>query len=58
MNCEPGRASHELGQRHGDPEQYPALFAKVSPTKLKLLAFTDERLEYSSGDELDVRVKS
>jgi CRP/FNR family cyclic AMP-dependent transcriptional regulator len=28
------------------------LFAKVNPTKLKLLAFTGERLEYSSGDEL------
>jgi CRP/FNR family cyclic AMP-dependent transcriptional regulator len=28
------------------------LFAKVKPTKLKLLAFTSERLEYLSGDEL------
>ena len=28
------------------------LFAKVEPTKLKLLAFTSERLEYMSGDEL------
>jgi CRP/FNR family cyclic AMP-dependent transcriptional regulator len=28
------------------------LFAKVNPTKLKLLAFTGERLEYPSGDEL------
>jgi CRP-like cAMP-binding protein len=28
------------------------LFAKVNPTKRKLLAFTGERLEYSSGDEL------
>jgi len=28
------------------------LFAKVNPTKLKLLAFTSERLEYPSGDEL------
>ena len=28
------------------------LFAKVSPAKLKLLAFTSERLEYLSGDEL------
>jgi CRP/FNR family cyclic AMP-dependent transcriptional regulator len=28
------------------------LFAKVNPAKLKLLAFTSERLEYSSGDEL------
>src|SRR5918994_5245652 len=28
------------------------LFAKVNPPKLKLLAFTSERLEYLSGDEL------
>jgi CRP-like cAMP-binding protein len=28
------------------------LFAKVNPTKLKLLAFTSERLEYPSGEEL------
>jgi CRP-like cAMP-binding protein len=28
------------------------LFAKVDPAKLKLLAFTSERLEYMSGDEL------
>jgi CRP-like cAMP-binding protein len=28
------------------------LFAKVNPAKLKLLAFTSERLEYLSGDEL------
>jgi CRP-like cAMP-binding protein len=28
------------------------LFAKVEPAKLKLLAFTSERLEYRSGDEL------
>jgi CRP-like cAMP-binding protein len=28
------------------------LFAKVEPTKLKLLAFTSERLEYMPGDEL------
>ena len=28
------------------------LFAKVEPTKLKLLAFTSERLEYLPGDEL------
>ena len=28
------------------------LLAKVDPTKLKLLAFTSERLEYTSGDEL------
>lgn len=28
------------------------LFAKVNPTKLKLLAFTSERLQYASGDEL------
>jgi CRP/FNR family cyclic AMP-dependent transcriptional regulator len=28
------------------------LFAGVEPTKLKLLAFTNERLEYSPGDEL------
>jgi CRP/FNR family cyclic AMP-dependent transcriptional regulator len=28
------------------------LFAKVNPAKLKLLAFTSERLEYVSGDEL------
>jgi CRP/FNR family transcriptional regulator, cyclic AMP receptor protein len=28
------------------------LFAKVKPAKLKLLAFTSERLEYLSGDEL------
>jgi CRP-like cAMP-binding protein len=28
------------------------LFAKVDPAKLKLLAFTSERLEYLSGDEL------
>jgi CRP-like cAMP-binding protein len=28
------------------------LFAKVNPTRLKLLAFTSERLEYPSGDEL------
>jgi CRP/FNR family transcriptional regulator, cyclic AMP receptor protein len=28
------------------------LFAKVKPAKLKLLAFSSERLEYLSGDEL------
>lgn len=28
------------------------LFAKVEPAKLKLLAFTSERLEFMSGDEL------
>jgi CRP/FNR family cyclic AMP-dependent transcriptional regulator len=28
------------------------LFAKVEPAKLKLLAFTSERLEYLPGDEL------
>jgi CRP/FNR family cyclic AMP-dependent transcriptional regulator len=28
------------------------LFAKVNPAKLKWLAFTSERLEYVSGDEL------
>ena len=28
------------------------LFAKVEPAKLKLLAFTSERLEYPAGDEL------
>jgi CRP-like cAMP-binding protein len=28
------------------------LFAKINSTKLKLLAFTGERLEYPSGDEL------
>jgi CRP/FNR family cyclic AMP-dependent transcriptional regulator len=28
------------------------LFAKVEPAKLKLLAFTSERLEYLAGDEL------
>jgi CRP-like cAMP-binding protein len=28
------------------------LFAKVEPAKLRLLAFTSERLEYRSGDEL------
>jgi CRP/FNR family cyclic AMP-dependent transcriptional regulator len=28
------------------------LFAKVKPARLKLLAFTSERLEYLSGDEL------
>ena len=28
------------------------LFAKDEPAKLKLLAFTSERLEYLSGDEL------
>jgi CRP-like cAMP-binding protein len=28
------------------------LFAKVAPAKLKLLAFTSDRLEYLSGDEL------
>jgi CRP/FNR family cyclic AMP-dependent transcriptional regulator len=28
------------------------LFAKVDPAKLKLLAFTSERLHYPSGDEL------
>jgi CRP-like cAMP-binding protein len=28
------------------------LFAKIDPAKLKLLAFTSERLEYRSGDEL------
>jgi CRP/FNR family transcriptional regulator, cyclic AMP receptor protein len=27
------------------------LFAKVDPAKLKLLAFTSERLAYVSGDE-------
>jgi CRP/FNR family cyclic AMP-dependent transcriptional regulator len=28
------------------------LFAKIEPAKLKLLAFTSERLEFMSGDEL------
>ena len=28
------------------------LFAQVEPARLKLLAFTNERLEYSAGDEL------
>ena len=28
------------------------LFAKIEPTKLKLLAFTSERLEFLAGDEL------
>jgi CRP/FNR family transcriptional regulator, cyclic AMP receptor protein len=28
------------------------LFAKVEPAKLKLLAFTSERLQYMAGDEL------
>jgi CRP/FNR family transcriptional regulator, cyclic AMP receptor protein len=28
------------------------LFAKIDPAKLKLLAFTSERLRYQSGDEL------
>jgi CRP-like cAMP-binding protein len=28
------------------------MFSKVDPAKLKLLAFTSERLEYLSGDEL------
>ena len=28
------------------------LFAKIDPAKLKLLAFTSERLQYLSGDEL------
>jgi CRP/FNR family cyclic AMP-dependent transcriptional regulator len=28
------------------------LFAKIEPAKLKLLAFTSERLEYPAGDEL------
>jgi CRP-like cAMP-binding protein len=28
------------------------LFAKIEPTKLKLLAFTSERLEFMAGDEL------
>jgi CRP/FNR family cyclic AMP-dependent transcriptional regulator len=28
------------------------LFAKIEPARLKLLAFTSERLEYTSGDEL------
>jgi CRP-like cAMP-binding protein len=28
------------------------LFAKVEPAKLKLLAFTSERLQYLAGDEL------
>jgi CRP-like cAMP-binding protein len=28
------------------------LFAKIDPTKLKLLAFTSERLEFGAGDEL------
>ncbi len=28
------------------------LFAKIEPTKLKLLAFTSERLEFVAGDEL------
>jgi CRP-like cAMP-binding protein len=28
------------------------LFAKVNPSRLKLLAFTSERLEYDSGDQL------
>jgi CRP/FNR family transcriptional regulator, cyclic AMP receptor protein len=28
------------------------LFARINPAKLKLLAFTSERLEYLSGDEL------
>ena len=29
------------------------LFAKVEPAKLKLLAFTSERLQYLAGDELE-----
>jgi CRP/FNR family cyclic AMP-dependent transcriptional regulator len=28
------------------------LFAKIAPAKLKLLAFTSERLEYSAGEVL------
>ncbi|MBL4766176.1 MAG: cyclic nucleotide-binding domain-containing protein, partial [Rhodobacteraceae bacterium] len=28
------------------------LFAKISPTKLKLLAFTSERIDYSEGQNL------
>jgi CRP/FNR family transcriptional regulator, cyclic AMP receptor protein len=28
------------------------MFAKVDPTKLKLLAFTSDRLRYASGDQL------
>jgi len=28
------------------------LFAKISPTKLKLLAFTSERLDYEEGQDL------
>jgi len=28
------------------------LFAKIEPSKLKLLAFTSERLEFMDGDEL------
>jgi CRP/FNR family transcriptional regulator, cyclic AMP receptor protein len=28
------------------------LFAKIDPTKLKLLAFTSERLEFGAGEEL------
>jgi CRP/FNR family transcriptional regulator, cyclic AMP receptor protein len=37
-----------------NPEDLRAipLFAKVEPAKLKLLAFTSERLEYRSGHEL------
>ena len=51
MKAPARRSTHELGQDVEVLRNIP-LFAKVEPEKLKLLAFTSERLEYMSGDEL------
>ena len=42
---------HDIDQGSGGPARHP-LFAEVEQAKLKLLAFTSERLQYRSGDEL------
>ena len=34
------------------------IFAKIEPAKLKLLAFTSERLRFMDGDEIAIRAKS
>jgi CRP/FNR family cyclic AMP-dependent transcriptional regulator len=51
MKKEPGGHHMSLTQDVEVLSDIP-LFAKVNPAKLKLLAFTSERLEYLSGDEL------
>ena len=51
MRNQPRRSTHELDQRCGGPSQHPAV-RQGQAAKLKLLAFTSERLEYLSGDEL------